>query len=208
MEKQKNKKNIFKKIFKIFAGIVIASVYIIILARIFVMRDSPIADKVVENEAIVSLCQTDGKVTIERYEITDFYRNVNEGSYLGLSDLYYIPQTDNMQFTIKYNTDIADAPNEQDIPFKLYLTDEDANVYTEYEYITDTRFNYGYIRVCFDGIELIDEGTELDEQNDPLRKNYELYIERKNENGEYEEFYSFSLYTGRKGNKKFEYTPK
>lgn len=46
--------------------------------------------------------------------------------------MYHIEAAKQLQFSVKYNVDIAPNINEDGIPFKFRLVDSDKNVYEDY----------------------------------------------------------------------------
>ena len=56
--------------------------------------------------------------------------------------------------SVKFNKDIfADEKTPAD-SLKFYLTDENGTVYDEYFYKEKQKFDYRYIRLCFENVEL------------------------------------------------------
>ena len=78
------------------------------------------------------------------------------------------------------------------------LVDNYNNTYDTYFFKQKSRFNYNYIRICFDGIELIDYLSEPDENGNLKRKRYSLYIDKLMPDGSYFEYAKYDLYTGSK----------
>lgn len=217
----RKKPSVMKRIFKTAAIAIIVGVYAVFCVRFFVSCDSQIADEILKTPAIAAAHEAnpDG-FEIQNYEITDWYKSKNRGGeegdgggkLLSVSELYYIPETDNLQVTVKFNLDILKIRDikysSESLPFKIYLEDEEQNKYYDYSAVKyDERYSFGYIRICFDGIELEKNDGSVDEDGDPLRKSYEMYLHMINADGEYDEkvYDQFSIYTGKKYYKTVKY---
>ena len=90
---------------------------------------------------------------------------------------------------LKYRTSYAEPPTADNIPFEIYLVDEVANKYTDCFFETAVKGQYGYIRICFEGIDL--ENPVSGE-----KKLYNLYVELKKDGGETEKLADFPIYNG------------
>ncbi len=221
-ETEEKKTSNAKKLFKAVAFSIILAVYIIFFIRFFISCDSNIADEILKTPEIIAAYEEDpANFEIRQYEITDWYKsksrageaeNDKGGKLLSVSELYYIPKTNNLQITVKFNLDILknrDTEYSKDkLPFKIYLEDEERNIYNMFSSVKyDERYSFGYIRICFDGISLEKEDGSLDEDGSPKMKSYEMYLQMMGENGEYEDevYDQFSIYTGSKNYKKIKY---
>ena len=173
-----------------------------------------IVDKILKTPEIeAAYSQNPEGFEIRQYEITAWYKSKNPagfedsdmgGKLLSVDSLYHIPETENLQISVKFNLDILrDRQTEYSselLPFRFYLEDENLEKYTEISAVEyDERYSFGYIRLNFDGVVL--EKDTLDEYGEPERKNYEMYLEMKKPDGTYEPYESFSIYTGSKNSR-------
>ncbi len=226
-DEEDKKPSVVKRIFKAIGVCIILGVYAILFLRFFFSCDSEIVDDLLKTDEIVAAHEESPETfEIRQYEITDWYASKNPagddsnlgGKLLSVSDLYYIPATESLQVTLKFNLDILENRDveysEELLPFRLYLVEyegEDKAIGEKLEDIVavkyDERYSFGYIRICFDGIKLEKDGGLVDENGDPLMRSYGLFMHMYTPDGEYsEEVYDiFSVYTGRKNYKIIEY---
>jgi hypothetical protein len=217
---EETKPSVIKKLFKTVCIAIMLAVYIILAIRIFVSCDSEIVNKVLKTPGIEAAYAEKGSdFIIEQYEITNWYKSKNPagmeqsdrgGKLLSVDSLYYIPDTENLQITVKFNLDILKdretVYSSDTLPFEIYLEDENLDIYRNISAVEyDERYSFGYIRLCFDGIKLEKNDGTTDADGDPSRKSYEMYLEMRNADGEYEPYESFSIYTGKKYSKRIEY---
>ena len=226
-DEEDKKPSLVKKIFKAIAVCIILGVYAVLFLRFFFSCDSKIVDDILKTDEIVAAHEASPDTfEIRQYEITDWYASKNAagddsnlgGKLLSVSDLYYIPATESVQVTLKFNLDILenrDVEYSEDLlPFKLYLMeylgDEKASG-DKFEEIAavkyDERYSFGYIRVCFDGIKLEKEDGIVDENGNPELRSFGLFMHMYTPEGEYsQEVYDiFSILTGKKNYKLVEY---
>lgn len=76
------------------------------------------------------------------------------------------------------------------------MTDENGTVYDEYFYKEKQKFDYRYIRLCFENVELTDEALSPDESGAIPRKSYTLHFEKPMPDGSYEEVCAYRIYSG------------
>lgn len=187
-EEKYDKKFSVGRLIKIFIYCVSFAVVACIVIRSIGFKSQDIAEKVIFNEKTVEAYK--GKEAVCRqYGMEDFWRSIGANQLLMLDNLYYLPESEQLQVLVKYRTSYAPAPTEDYIPFDLYLVDEVANRYTDFFYETDSKGKYGYIRVCFDGIVLNNEESGE-------KKLYNLYVDLKNEDGTAEHLADFPIYDG------------
>ena len=190
-DKPRVKRITFGKIMRWFGVSIIVFIYSCIIIRSFVSCDVELTERVIYNGNTVKAYENEDEVYVEKYPISDFWRSIGANQLLMIDNLYYSPLARQMQVSVKYNTSYADAPTSSRIPFGFYLLDEVGTRYEDYFFKTDLKNGYGYIRVCFEGIDIIKSTPSGDE-----RKIYTLFIEQKNEDGGYEPLESFPLYDG------------
>lgn len=209
-EEMEKKPSVAKKLFKAVAYALMAAVYLILFIRFFVSCDSSVMKEIVKTPAIEeAYAREKDSFEIRQYEIRDWYKSIDDGKLLSVDNLYYIPETHNLQVSVKFNKKILPEPDAaysaENLPFSFYLEDETLAVYTDYSALYDQRFSFGYIRLNFENIDLEKAGGVLDENGNPETHQYELYLKMRNADGEYEAFQSFSLYTGSRNFKRIYY---
>lgn len=201
-EAKKTKKITVGRLFKWFGISIIVFIYSCIVVRSLVSCDSKLVEKVIYNETTVKAYEGQEELYVEQYPLNDFWRSIGANQLLMIDNLYYSPVAQQMQVSVKYNTSYAFAPSASRIPFRFYLLDEVGMKYEDYFFKTDLRNGYGYIRVCFEGIELTKQTSAGEE-----RKLYTLFLEKmENEGGVYEPFESFPLYNGSELYKEVEFS--
>lgn len=157
MYEETNKKSIIKLIL---SGLFFAIFFFIMSSIIFNscrMSDAEISDDVIFDEITINAYnknKTDFKVYA--YDIEKRFEAVEANQLLQIKYLYYIPEALQMQVTIKYNTSYAKMPTKDYIPFELILKDEEGNILNDYFYEPSENDGYGYIRVCWNGVEFSD----------------------------------------------------
>ena len=125
-----------------------------------------------------------------QYGIKSSWVAIKENRLIEFNYLYYVPKTEQLQFSVKYNLDL---PGEDvGLPFKFRLTDSDGNEYTSYTYEFEKRYGYGYYRLCFDGIKLENDDSAETETN----KSYTVTIDMKDADGNYSELCTNEIYNG------------
>lgn len=188
MEEKYDKRFSFGRLIKIFIYCIAITVVACIVIRSIGFKSPSLAEKVIYNSKTVEAYQ--GKETVCRqYGMEDFWRSINENHLLMLDNLYYLPESRQLQVLVKYRTSYAEPPTADNIPFEIYLVDEVANKYTDCFFETAVKGQYGYIRICFEGIDL--ENPVSGE-----KKLYNLYVELKKDGGETEKLADFPIYNG------------
>ncbi len=122
------------------------------------MSDTEIADDVIFDENTIKAYEADKEnFEVLVYDIEKRFEAVEANKLLQLKYFYYIPEAEQMQLTIKYNTVYADAPTEDFIPFELILKDHSGNVIEDYFYEAAEKQGFGYIRIAWNGVKFTDE---------------------------------------------------
>ena len=149
----------------LFLFIFIMSSFIINSCR---MSDHEIADDVIFDTKTKDAYNSDKEnFTVRVYNIEKRFEAVEGNQLMQLKYFYYIPSTNQMQLTVKYNTSYAATPTNDSIPFELLLKDQSGKTYNDYFYECAEKNGYGYIRVCWNEVEFLDksEYTLLINQN-------------------------------------------
>ena len=184
------------KLFKwIIYGITMLIVAIIVV-RCTMYSNHKIVKKVIVNDVTTAAFDTEG-FAVEQYAMDKPWQVVEERRMVEFNYLYHIKNARQLQFSVKYNTDIVEYTREQDgLPFKFKLVDNYSNVYEDYFFEKAEKAGYGYIRLCFEGIDLIDEDSEPDEYGNKDRKKYTVYVYELDGDGEYFELCRYRIYDG------------
>ena len=144
----------------IFTGLFFAVFFFIMSSILFNscrMSDAEISDDVIFDDITISTYESNkNDFKVYSCNIEKRFESVEKNQLLQLKYLYYIPDARQMQVTIKYNTSYADAPSKDNIPFELILKDESGNLLSDYFYEASEKDGYGYIRVCWNGVEFSD----------------------------------------------------
>ena len=185
-DEEDKKPSVVKRIFKAIAVCIILGIYGVLFVRFFFSCDSKIVDDVLKTDEIVAAHEASPDTfEIRQYEITDWYASKNAagddsnlgGKLLSVSDLYYIPATESLQVTLKFNLDILEnreVEYSQDLlPFKLYLVE-----YEGEEYIVLIENDEDADEVVILKINPIDDNTEeyvsIDDE-DLLQKLFDIF---------------------------------
>lgn len=186
------------KLFKWIAITVIILIYAILIVRCTIFKDDvKITSKVLVNENTVSAYNNNpDEFAVAQYGMNSPWVAVAEGRLIQFDNLYYIDASKQLQFTVKYNKDIAPDLNADGIPFRFRLVDNYDNTNEDYFFEQDDKFIYNYIRICFDNVELIDYLQEPDENGKPKRLKYVLYIDKLMPDGSYFEYCRYMIYDG------------
>ena len=208
MYDEEKKPSAAKKIFKAIAYALIAAVYLTLFIRFFVSCDSAVMKQIIKTDATEEIYREKGDVDIRQYEIRNWYKSIDDGKISSLDNLYYFPETKNLQVSVKFNKKILADPDRtyssENLPFAFYLEDETLKTYSDYTAVYDERYSFGYIRLNFSGVSLEIDG-ETDENGEQAVHNFELYIQKKNADETVSDFESFSLYTGSRAYRKVYY---
>lgn len=175
---------------------VILLVFGILVARCSMYGNHKIVKKVLVDDTLRAVYDNEDFV-VEQYGMDNPWQVVESGRMVEFNHLYHIKSANQLQFSVKYNTDIVEHIRKEDgLPFKFKLVDNNSNVYEDYFFETAEKFGYGYIRLCFNGVSLIDELGENDVYGNPPRKRITVYVYELDDKGEYFELCRYTLYDG------------
>lgn len=195
-EQPKKKGFTIGKLFKAILLLFIVLVYAVLFTRCMLSRDHKIVDEVLRDEAFESaLLQNPDDFNVQQYPMQSAWVAIRENRLIEFDSLHYVPLAKQMQFSVKYSTDLAGFDYEQDIPFKFRLVNENGEEFTDFWYKSASRSRFGFIRVCFNGVPFEIDG-QFDENGKQKRHTYTLYIDMIQQNGEYYELCSYQIYDG------------
>lgn len=183
-QKMKKKKTLAGRIVRWIVVLLILFVYLFLMFRIFVMSDTKTAKTFIWTDGTVAAYNADPSAfkaytqdnsyvrydpdTKDTFEYSyDTYSGSDEDdAHYGqfhTSQFVYVPASEELQITLRYNRDAIDellstyrldkAPAGELLCFALT---DGVNYYTDYTFLTDSRFTYQYRRLCFTGIDLDD----------------------------------------------------
>ncbi len=184
-EKDTKKRFTFGKFLKYIAIALIILVYALVFFRIAISNDTEIAKSFIWTEASVKAYNSsNGKgITVlsqelESYPILDEDGNVieivsfeelSEDGLFKVSNFMYVKETKEVIITLRYNDTCEELYSEKygidtsvSELFVFTLTGS-GKTYSDYTFVTDSRFTYHYRRLIFTGVEL-DEVSSLNIQ--------------------------------------------
>ena len=202
-DEEKKKSNIFVRILKWFAVSVIIAICLLLFYRCVTSTDHPIVKKVLMNEDFFEAYDEYGaELKVLQYGMQSPWVSIREGRLVEFNHLHYIPLTQQIQFSFKFNEDLPQCEYDG-FPFKLKLVDEQGTEYTEYWFEEAQRERYKYARICFENIVL--EKDETDENGQKLRHTYKLEISMLDKQGNYNKLCDYMLYDGKSVNREVKY---
>ena len=194
------------KLFKWLALAVIALVYLVLIVRCSMYRDDKLVSEVLVNDTTRAAYGADpDDFAVEQYGMQKAWVAISEGRMIEFNYLYHIRTAKQLQISVKFNKDILSDENTPADALRFYLTDENGTVYDTYFFKEKTKFDYRYIRLCFENIELIDTLAEPDETGTTPRKTYTLHFEKTLSDGSYEELCAYRIYDGSDISKKIRF---
>ena len=196
-EDEHKKQHVFVRVIKWIGIGIILVICLLLFYRCVTAINHPIIRKVLMNDAFLEAYENNpDSVKVRKYGMESAWESVEQGRLIEFNELYHIPVTNQLQFSIKYNHDIIDGEFEG-IPFKLRLVDEEGKVFDEYWYETAKRERFRYIRVCFENIVLEKDG--LDDNGKSLRHSYVVEIDAVQKDGSYKTICRYEVYDGDSG---------
>lgn len=200
---EKKKQNIFVRILKWLAVSVIILICLLLFYRCVTSSDHPIVKEVLMNDTFYEVYNQYGTdLKVLQYPMQSPWVSIRDGRLIEFNHLHYIPLTQQIQFSFKYNEDLPQCEYDK-FPFKLKLVDENGNEYIEYWYKEAQRERYKYARICFENIVL--EKDETDENGQKLRHTYKLEISMLDKDGNYNKLCDYMLYDGKNVNREVRY---
>ena len=138
------------------------SVFIFIMSSFILnsckMSDHEIADDVIFDKNTVKAYESSKEnFNVQVYNIEKRFEAVEANKLLQLKYFYYIPEANQMQLTVKYNTEYAKAPTDEFMPFEIILKDQNGNTVDNYFFKGAEKDGYGYIRIAWNGVEFTEE---------------------------------------------------
>lgn len=196
-EPKKKKGFTVGKLLKWIALLIIAAVYLVLIARCGMYRDDALVSKILVNETTErAYASSPQDFAVRQYGMNSAWVAVSDGRLVEFNKLYHIEAARQLQISVKYNEDIVTANADGSTPLTFYLTDENGEKYEDYFFEEKQKFRYVYVRLCFEGIDLVAPNAPLDESGKPERKTYTLHIEAPGTDGTTEELCRYQIYDG------------
>ena len=144
----------FKFVIKVLVHLVIIGIIGLLLFRLFTNAPTSKMNALLRTEEDVqAYSETGGNLTVLKQQLS--YYNDSSGRFT-LYEVRYIVETEELQFTIRYNNSTTEAlrklyPDDtiSDTPFVFVLQDNNENMYTSYNSVKFQRTLYQYERVSF-----------------------------------------------------------
>ncbi len=194
------------KLFKWIGLAIILFVYGAIIVRCTLASDDKIVSKIICDETTLSAYNiAPDEFEVLKYPMNSAWVAIEEGRLIEFNNLYYLPASNQLQFSVKFNLDVAEFYNAEGLPFDFALRDENGETFSDYFFEFKEKSGYGYIRICFNDITLEDENAEPDEYGKLPRKNYTVYISELMADYTYTDLCSYRVYDGGTVSKKIKF---
>jgi hypothetical protein len=152
---------VFKIAFTAFAFFLIG----LMVFRLMSSKPPKNMKQLVWDEALVALV-AENTASGEQTEIKNIvsYDSFSEDGMFSVYTIIYIPELEQLQFTVRYNNRAlnyldADYPGAKDAEGEHYvfmLRDDHGTKYTDYSYTSDKKMGYTYRRLIFNGVDFTD----------------------------------------------------
>lgn len=168
-----------------------------IIFRSYKMSDIPLCDDIIFNESTYEAYEENpDDFKVYTYGLRKRFESVAGNKLLQLKYMYYIPGTNQIQVSIKYSTDYAETATDDHLPLELVLKNEKGNVLSDYFYEYGSKYDYGYVRICWNNAPITDTSE------------YTLYIYLPVENKESKLIGKFTLQDAHSARSEIELTKK
>lgn len=168
----------FKIFLKLLGYLIIISIFAILFFRMCTSKPSDEAVKLIwTNNSYKAYKDNGDNLNIYTQNIGN---PLDKDGKFAVYDFRYIPETKEVQFTIRYNistvetlateltkkkkellgeeftdNDVITSDSLPELPFLFTIRDDKGNVYTESEYVTFNKNLYTYLRITFSGVDLL-----------------------------------------------------
>lgn len=191
-EPKKEKGLSVRRVLRWLAYLIMASVIITLMVRCSIYIDDKIVSEVLQDDVFNAAYERSPEdFSVRQYGMKSAWVAIRDGRLIEFNYLYHIEKARELQFSVKYNSDLAEYLNEDGIPFKFRLIDNENNVYDDYFFKQKDKFGYIYLRLCFHNIDL-----SYETDGKAQRRTYTLFIDVLGEDGGYSELCSYLIYDG------------
>lgn len=156
MEEEWKKKSKAGRIIKICVILISLSFYLVFLTRLFLASDAGIADDIyLDPRYHAEFEDKSSDFQLYLYEPASW---TNDDGTLQLKNIHYLPLAQSLQLTVKYNAKAFEkGADPSAFTYVLRKVAEEGAAQTEDPRVYfERRYGYGYLRVCFDGIQVYD----------------------------------------------------
>lgn len=185
------------KMFKFIFIAIFVLIYGTIVIRCTLANDDKIVSKVIYDDTTLSVYNSaPQEFLVQQYPMNSPWVAISEGRLIEFNYLYYLPAAKQLQFSVKFNLDIAEFYNTEGLPFDFSLRDKYGNTFNDYFFEYKEKSGYGYIRICFNDIVLEDLNAEPDENGIIPRNKFTVYIYQMMQDNTYSDLCSYQIYDG------------
>lgn len=196
-EPKKVKGFTFGKLIKWICVVIFVLVYGTIIVRCSLSSNDKIVSKIITDDTTLSVYNSaPQEFLVQQYPMNSPWVAIREGRLIEFNYLYYIPASKQLQFSVKFNLDVAEYYNTDGLPFDFCLKDKYGNTFTDYFFEYKEKSGYGYIRICFNNISLTDNSAEPDENGIIPRNKFTVYIYQMMQDNTYADLCSYQIYDG------------
>lgn len=142
---------VVKAIFKSFIYFCAIAIYLVIFFRMYVSKEMKLVTQTVLSEEARQIYASAPK-EFELYRV-DSKHTASDSGMVMLRRMVYAPDVNEFEIGVRFNSRRLTG-GELDRPLSYVLKDNKGNVYTMVNRVSDSRFEYGYERVCFSGVEI------------------------------------------------------
>ena len=140
---------VVKAIFKSFIYFCAIAIYLVIFFRMYVSSELPLVKETVLSSEAQAIYKADPK-DFELYRVDSKSTSSNSGGVM-LRRMLYAPKVNEFEIGVRYNSKKLTGGDLNE-PFHYVLKDNKGNVFEMVNRVSDSRFEYGYERVCFGGV--------------------------------------------------------
>lgn len=140
---------VVKAVFKSFIYFCAIAIYLVIFFRMYVSKEMKLVTQSILSDEAKQVYVADPK-GFELYRVDSKYTSSDSGTVM-LRRMIYAPDVNEFEIGVRYNSRrlTNDDLNE---PLTYILKDNKGNVFEMANRVSDSRFEYGYERVCFKGV--------------------------------------------------------
>lgn len=142
---------VIKAIFKSFIYFCAIAIYLVVFFRIYVTGELSLVTETYLSSEAREVYNADKK-GFELYRVDSRYTSSDSGTLM-LRRMVYAPQVKEFEIGVRYNSKKLTGGDLNE-PLTYVLKDNKGNVFPMVNRVSDSRFEYGYERVCFSGVDI------------------------------------------------------